>query len=243
VTTTTAFTLTCTNAALSSSTSVLVTVPGTTPVALPAAIQAAPASVPYQLDWQLTEPQSLNGEMTGTWITQDHRRAYVWDFATYYGHHVGVTGGAATVQDACFTMDNLHVSSGQYTRRGSVTGCYPWNRPFTNQFYLITTAEAVDFQSPAGLPGFIGRIPGGATALDGRSPSPLYFQVAPAASFAGTASATYFPTPPATGYSAATPFNSGTFGSWCTTEILGLRATLNNVPIDYPVYFCRTRAN
>ena len=27
------------------------------------------------------------------------------------------------------------------------------------------------------------------------------------------------------------------------TEVLGMRATLNGVPIDYPSYFCRTRAN
>ncbi len=46
-----------------------------------------------RLDWVLTEPISIDNEMTGTWISQDHRRFWVWDYTTYYGYHVGVEGG------------------------------------------------------------------------------------------------------------------------------------------------------
>jgi hypothetical protein len=101
----------------------------------------------------------------------------------------------------------------------------------------------VDFASPNGLPGFIGRIPGGQTAFDGRSPSPLYFFVAPASTFAGITDQEIFPSPVPAATPSKTPFNSGGFPTWCTTEILGMRATLNGAPIDYPHYFCRTRAN
>jgi hypothetical protein len=78
------------------------------------------------------------------------------------------------------------------------------------------------------LPGYTGRIPGGQPAPGTSSPSPVYFHVAPAGSFFSTANAIYFPTVPT---------------GWCTTEILGLRATNNGFPIDPPVYLCRTRAN
>jgi hypothetical protein len=52
----------------------------------------------------------------------------------------------------------------------------------------------------------------------------MYFHIAPAAQFYNAAPALYFPTAPT---------------NWCNTEILGVRATLNDVPIHKPVYFCR----
>ena len=67
--------------------------------------------------------------MTGAWISQDHRRFWVWDYLTNYGMHVGVLGGAPSVNDACFTMLDVRASYGIYTRRGSNTGCYPLDRP------------------------------------------------------------------------------------------------------------------
>ncbi len=141
---------------------------------------AATSPVPStnnRLDWVLSEPRDIPGEMTGTFISQDHRRFWVWDASTYYGYHVGVEGGAASLNDACFTMEDLHQSEGIYTRRGTISGCYPFNRPYTGQFYGVGFAESVDYSSPAGLPGFVGRIPGGQSAADGRSPSPIYFYI------------------------------------------------------------------
>jgi hypothetical protein len=195
------------------------------------------------MGWILQAPPSITGQMTGAWLAQDSRRLWVFDKETYYGTHVGVVGVFA-MNDACFTMPDVAVSSGLYTRRPSINGCYPWPRPGTAQvpaYALTGLVESVDLKFPqfipttaastAGgavdigtLPPYMARIPGGAQAVDGRSPSPIYFHIAPAAQFYTAAPAEYFPTAPT---------------NWCTTEILGIRATLNAVPIHKPVYFCR----
>lgn len=231
-----------------------------------------------RLDWELTEPQSLNGEMTGTWITRDHRRFWAWDYLTYYGTHVGVLGGAPSMNDACFTVPEVTASKGVYTRRGSSTGCLTFNRPARGAAYTAGFAEAVDFHltntsastnafvgvaglpNAAGtgvlagsrlvpqftgiLPGYVGRIPGGNSAADGRSPSPIMFLIAPASDFANQAASTSFSE--VGGVAATTFFDDldavGPFTDWCQTEILALRATLHGNPINYPVYFCRNRA-
>ncbi len=210
-----------------------------------------------RLAWVLTEPISLDHEMTGTWISQDHRRFWVWDYTNYYGYHVGVEGGAASINDACFTLDDLHESSGIYTRRGTVSYCLPYGRISTAMFtagtYALGTVESIDYNSvtwnapsiaatgfvplyTGTLPGFVGRLPGGQSAVDGRSPSPIYFMIATPASFFSTADPTYFPQHFPDASAPATSL------SWCTTEILGIRATSNALPIDHPIYFCRTRA-
>jgi hypothetical protein len=243
-----------------------------------------------RLDWQLTEPQSLAGEMTGTWVSRDNRRFWVWDYLTYYGTHVGVANGSPSMNDACFTVAQASASYGVYTRRGSSTGCYPYNRPARSTAYLFGVAEAADFHltdttlasntftgvaslafgiaavtptNPLGplgpvpasrlvpqfgstalrvLPGFAGRIPGGQSAADGRSPSPVVYKIAPAASFAASVATTVFEDigEPASRYfdDVGTP---GKF-AWCPTDILGIRATRNGEPLNFPVYFCRTRA-
>lgn len=232
-----------------------------------------------RLDWQLTEPQSLANEMTGTWVSSDNRRIWVWDYLTYYGTQVGVANGAPSMNDACFTVAQASASYGVYTRRGSSTGCYPYNRPARSTAYLFGVAEAADFHltdttlasntfmgtaalstatggSVASsrlvpqfgstaltvLPGFAGRIPGGQSASDGRSPSPVVYKIAPAASFAASVATTVFEDigEPASRYfdDVGTP---GKF-AWCPTDILGIRATRNGEPLNFPVYFCRTRA-
>jgi len=232
------------------------------------------------LDWELTEPQSVNNEFTGSWISQDHRRFWVWDYLTNYGMHVGVLGGAPSLNDACYTMPDVRVSFGIYTRRGSNTGCYPFDRPVPGAFFTIGFVQSIDFHltnvtaqsnvfvgvaglntaaaanvtgsrlvpqfgssAAAVLPGFIGRIPGGQTASDGRSPSPTLFLIAPASEFGSKVASTFFAD---TGQPASLYFNNldaaGSFADWCPTEILGIRSTLNGSPINYPVYLCRNRA-
>ncbi|HWL63558.1 MAG TPA: hypothetical protein VNQ32_12215 [Steroidobacteraceae bacterium] len=218
-------------------------------------------SYAYRVSWVLEEPPQVQNQMTGAWTTQDSRRLWVWDYRTYYGTSVAMMGGSPSMNDACFTMENLHASSGTYTRRGTGTGCFPFARPgndpqtgqpgistfsfatFTFTItprngplpaYSVTGAESVDLTiapsitSPIipQLPGYTGRHPGGEPAPSTESPSPVYFQIAPAASFFTEANATYFP-----------PVST----DWCTTEILGLRATANGFPINYPLYFCRTQ--
>jgi hypothetical protein len=90
---------------------------------------------------------------------------------------------------------------------------------------------------PVELPGFVGYIPGGASAADGRSPSPVEFHIAEPGSFFGTgvgrANPKYFPE------NFPTPTSPATDLSWCNTEILGIRSTSNGNAIDYPIYFCR----
>jgi hypothetical protein len=196
------------------------------------------------IDWTLTAPPSREHEMTGAWLAQDSRRLWVFDKETYYGTHVGVVGVYA-MNDACFTMPDVSVSSGIYTRRPSINGCYPWPRPATGQqppYSLSGFVESVDTKVPqfigsgAGqvdigtLPDYMSRIPGGAQAVDGRSPSPIRFHIAAPADFFATAPAEYFPEPAA---SEPSPLEG------CTTEILGIRTTLNAVPIHKPIYFCR----
>jgi hypothetical protein len=235
-------------------------------------------STAARLDWVLTEPQSINGEMTGTWVARDSRRFWVWDYLNYYGTHVGVVGGAPSMNDACFTVADVAASYGVYTRRGTSTGCFAYNRPArTTVGYLFGFLEGADFHltdatvsvntfwgvaplataaganiagsrlSPqfgttalAVLPGFVGRMPGGQSAADGRSPSPVVYLIAPAATFAAAVANTTFADlgQPAAAYfdvNAAGPF------TWCPTEILAVRSTLNSVAINYPVYFCRSR--
>ncbi len=214
---------------------------GSQPVA---AAPAPPSTEPDAiLDWVLEAPFSAQNEMTGGWLAKDGRRLWVYDKRTYYGTHVGVVGVYA-VNDACFTIDSLTASSSFYTRRPSIGGCYPWPRPATNQSpgYLIGgIVESIDYITPQYigttganqvdiglLPEFMSRLPGGRQAADGRSPSPIYFHIAPAAEFFAAAPVDYFP-PPA----------EQDWHTWCDSEILGIRSTLNGVPIHKPVYFCR----
>lgn len=233
-----------------------------------------------RLDWVLTEPQSITGEMTGTWVSRDNRRFWAWDYLTYYGTHVGVANGAPAMNDACFTMAQVEAPFGVYTRRGVSTGCYPYNRPPRDGGYLAGFSESADFHltdvtvstntftgvaslnTATGanvassrlvpqfgttaltvLPGFVGRIPGGQSAADGRSPSPVVYKIAPAATFASSVATTFYDdiSQPASVYFDDLT-TAGPFPSWCTTEILGIRATRNGVPINKPVYFCRSRA-
>jgi hypothetical protein len=241
------------------------------PIAILPPAPAAPATtsrLARQVDWELTEVRNLDGEFTGGWISQDHRRFWVWDRAHTYGSHVGVNG-FAHMESACFVAKSPGSPSGTMQRRSGQTGCYPINRPRllpTPQAYTTLGLEGQDSmilqtthvssttstapatvggafatgnvvpglhstaQLAARFPNYEGRIPGGQSALDGRHVSPTYYHVAPAVTFSSSAPAMYFPAP-------AMPFTS-----WCTTEILGLRATVNDVPFRQPVYLCRTRA-
>jgi hypothetical protein len=188
-----------------------------------------------RVDWELTEPVNTATRLEGSWVSQDHRRSFVYDDRNYFAFHVGVAGGAANLQDVCIALDNAAESSSFYIAR-AVTTCLPWNRPAAQpvaQFYGGPTAniEITDTMVPAVtlLPGFVGRLPGAVAVVNAtRSPSPAYYTVAPPGNFFTVAPTTYFQAAPT---------------SWCTTELLGIRATTNGNPIDQPVYFCRYRAN
>jgi hypothetical protein len=218
------------------------------PPVAPATVSTSTANgvTAMNVNWELTEPRTVSNQMTGAWITQDHREFWVFDSNTFYGFHAGVNGGAANLQSACFTLEDYNAASSFLTRRGSVNGCFAWNNPAAGQFYIFTTAEAVN-TSPAAttFPNFVGLFPGGATAIDGRSPSPIPFHVGPAA--------TWFTTVP-TDFTQFFP-TQVSFSSWCSAastsgiaaQVLGVRATLNGEPVtsplvptlNTPVYYCR----
>jgi len=190
------------------------------------------STINNRLTWLLQEPPGVAGEMTGGWVTQDTRRFWVWDKRSDYGIAAAVMGGAASMNDACFELSAPEESEGFYVRRPSNDGCYPFSRPVPGTFFQFGVTEIADFSSPAmGISlGFIGRIPGGnpIATTDPRPPSPNFYQIAPAASFPFDGSLFTQPADP--------------FTSWCTTEVLGIRPTLNGEPIDNPIYFCRTIA-
>jgi hypothetical protein len=234
---------------------------------------APTASGARQLDWELTEPHSLDNEMTGAWVTRDSRRMWVFDADSTYGTHIGVNG-APTMQNACFTVENYHASDSTYNRRGAITQCLAFNRPALNPpqtNYTASGAEAADWPGTGAgqgggspylqsLPGWIGRIPGGTTAFDGRSTSPARFVVANSSEFFSSlatgvpekvASNKLFfpPTEDVNGNGVLDSGEDANFNgvldveslAWCTTQVLGVRGTLNGVAIDKPVYFCRNQ--
>jgi hypothetical protein len=211
----------------------------------------SPCAVPAngnRLKWELQEPPSINNEMTGAWMSRDYRRFWVWDHRTIYGFGAAVVGGHPSMNDACFTMENLHQSSGFYVRRGSGPGCHPFSQPASQplpaQVYTHTQgSDSTDYPAtilaqglPALLPGFIGRIPGGQVFPGNTTASPVQFHIAPAATFASTANPLYFPNLAGVSFAWCTPSRPGD-----TAEVLGMRYTSNNEPVDIPVYMCRSK--
>ncbi len=190
-----------------------------------------------RLSWLLQEPVHALGEMTGAWISQDSRRLWTWDKRSDYGLAVAVFGGAASMNDACFELSENEGASGFYVRRPSNDGCYPFSRPQVprpegSAGFQFGLTEIADFQAPVmGIAlGFVGRIPGGnpIATTDTRPPSPNFYQIGPPGSFPFDGSLFTEPSEP--------------FTTWCDTEILGIRPTLNGEPADYPFYFCRSVA-
>jgi hypothetical protein len=49
------------------------------------------------------------------------------------------------MNDACFTMPDGKAGHGLYTRRGSVTGCYPFDRPLPGALFTVGFEQSVDF--------------------------------------------------------------------------------------------------
>ncbi len=183
-------------------------------------------------DVVFTEPLSINGQLTGNWISEDHLRFWHYNFDTTVGYHVGMNG-FPNIQDGCYKMDDYTQSSGLYVPSpgAGAVYCNPVGSAF--QSNLSSLAHAPPPLLQARLPGWErwmpgGELGGGSTA---RSPSPVHFHIATSGNFFVNANAEAFP--PASMPSQA----------WCPTEILGVRATLNGEAIRKPVYFCRYRAN
>lgn len=144
-----------------------------------------PDAVETSMTWTFTEPDQIPGTMTGSWISDDHRRVWVFDFDNYSGFHAGVNG-SINVQDGCFVFGDPMASSSYYTRRGGSTGCMTSTGQSTGgrgqRFfeYYESGFAGIIFSAPGGHPpGFFGMFPGAVSAADGRPPSPNMFTITP----------------------------------------------------------------
>ncbi len=142
-------------------------------------------AVATSMTWTFTEPDQVPGTMTGSWIPDDHRRVWVFDFDNYSGFHAGVNG-SINVQDGCFVFGDPMASSSYYTRRGGSTGCMTSTGQSTGgrgqRFfeYYESGFAGIIFSAPGGEPpGFFGKFPGAESARDGRPPSPNMFTITP----------------------------------------------------------------
>lgn len=122
--------------------------------------------------WDFEQPKSVPAEMTGPWVSADNRRTWVFNFDDTSGIHYGVNG-IINIQDGCYVFDDGTALTGYYTRRGASTGCM-FNSQFASGFATL------DSPSVATTPlDFFGKFPGAQGALDGRPPSPNFFEVIP----------------------------------------------------------------
>jgi hypothetical protein len=178
------------------------------------------------------EPPSIAGQMTGTWITEDHQSSWAFSADSTWGYQMGVRGGFANIQNNCFKMDDYAAPAAEYVVSAgtAATYCAPVGNVFNSNQGSVADSPTPLLQSR--LPGWIGRMPGaevggGATS---RSPSPVHFRIATVADFPSVADPVLFP-----------PETLTNLSSWCSTEILGVRPTQNGELRDEagPLYFCR----
>lgn len=144
-----------------------------------------PDAVETSYTWTFSEPDQVPGTMTGAWISDDHRRFWVFDYDNYSGFHAGVNG-SINVQDGCFVFGDPMASSSYYTRRGGSTGCMTSTGNSTGGRgqryfeYYETGFAGIIFSAPGGEPpGFFGMFPGAVSAADGRPPQPNMFTILP----------------------------------------------------------------
>lgn len=119
---------------------------------------------------EMAQPKSVPMQMMGPWVSEDHRRLFVYNFDTGNGIHAGVNG-PAQLQDACYTYPNTTATSGYYIRR---TSCLAAGH--------VTGFGVVDLAGSNGAvypPGFIGALPGSQRSLDVGTPSPNVFEILP----------------------------------------------------------------
>lgn len=183
--------------------------------------------------WTMTEPASIPGEITGTWVSPDHRRMFTYNKDETFAFHIGVNG-MGNMQDGCLlVVDGYTQSAGFISKHaGSASSggnytCTPGRMAFpvaASQPYNTRTPDLPHYAAKNGTPslisgittpriapGFRGRFPGTASQLDNRPTSPAKFEVIP-----------------------------GTNGG---PDTLLVQNTLNGVLTDEQIMFVRERAN
>jgi hypothetical protein len=123
------------------------------------------------VELELIEPPSMPQQMTGAWVTADHRRMWIFNAANYNGLHAGVNG-LANLQDGCFNIEDPTALTGYYTRRGNATTCALGTGMFTVDMPSATTTPRVP-------EGFRGKWPQAESNADGRPSSPVRFTITP----------------------------------------------------------------
>jgi hypothetical protein len=129
------------------------------------------------VNWLLTAPMQIAGQMTGSWVTADKRRVWVYDISTYAGFHAGVNG-LGNAQDACFTIDDPAALAGFFTRRGNATTCELGTAGAASLFTLDIPSNATSPRLPEG---FVGKWPQSGSNADGRPSSPVLYTLVPGA--------------------------------------------------------------
>jgi hypothetical protein len=120
------------------------------------------------------EVPSTPAQMTGAWVTSDHRRMWIYDGSTYNGFHAGVNG-MGNAQDACFIIEDPAALSGYFTRRGNATTCELASGAGSVFTLDIPNANTL----PRAPPGFTGKWPQSGSNSDGRPSSPVLYTIAP----------------------------------------------------------------
>jgi hypothetical protein len=162
---------------------------------IPALPVGSPPYTPTTSTVTFTEPESVAGQMAGSWVSEDNRRLWVYNFDNTTGFHAGVNG-LINVQDGCFVFDDAAAPSGYYTRRGGSTGCMTlsgsattggggqrfmehYQNGFASIDFCANTITSCTVGAPVHPPGPTARFPGAQGAGDGRPPSPTLFEVIP----------------------------------------------------------------
>lgn len=189
------------------------------------------AGQPVNRLWTMTEPDLIEGELTGAWVTADHRRMFSYHGAETFAFHAGVNG-LGNLQDVCMLpTDTSTQSSGVITKRAgssrndnfqytctpgaanwpvSVFATYNTRTPDLPH-YLPRNATPSSLSGPTvprTVPGFNGRFPGAGGQLDNRPNSPTHFDIVPG-----------------------------------SPDTLTVQETLNGNPVGEPLVFTRHRAN
>jgi hypothetical protein len=134
-------------------------------------------STPQAEVWNMTEPESKPGELTGTWISEDHRRMFAYNDNEVFGIHIGVNG-LPNLQDTCYIVDDFSTQSGgKFARHsGSSGNCSPGGEGFGRDlpfFQFGGTSQS----APHEPPGLNSRLPGSRAQYDLRPTPPNTFTV------------------------------------------------------------------
>jgi hypothetical protein len=129
--------------------------------------------------WSMTEPDSRPGELTGTWVSTDHRRMFAYNDNEIFGIHIGVNG-LPNLQDTCYILDESSTpAGGKFVRHsGSSGNCSPGGEGFGRDLPFFQFGGTTQ-SAPHEPPGLNSRLPGSRAQYDLRPTPPDTFSVTP----------------------------------------------------------------